>query len=113
MRLVGWLRRQFHIMSLSERQCKKFVDIGNAMVEGMRRGIENAENALDSAPEIGERYWFIEKESDDILSGKITEHIWSGDIFDRLRCIFGKLYRSREEALRAKLIMIKEKREKR
>ena len=46
------------------------------------KAIENVENALDSAPEIGERYWFIERESDDILSGKITEHIWSGDIFD-------------------------------
>lgn len=110
MGLVSWFRRQFHIMSPGEIHCQKFVDIGNAMIEGMRRGIENAEKAIASAPEIGEHYWFIERDSDDILSGEIVEYIWSEDLFDRARCILSTLYQSREEALRAKLLMIKEKR---
>lgn len=112
MGLVNWFRKQFHIMSPGEIGCQKFVDIGNAMIEGMRRGIEDAETALASAPAIGERYWVILGKSHDLYSGEIAEHTWQNGFVDRWLCVFRTLYQSREEALRAKLLMIKEKRSK-
>lgn len=81
--------------------------------KGWDRGIEKTEKALASAPAIGERYWVILGESHDLYSGEIAVRTWQNDFDDRFLCVFSILYQSREKALRAKLLSIKEKREKR
>ena len=81
--------------------------------EGCKQGFEKAEKDLASAPAIGEHYWVIMGVSSDVYSGKIVERTWQNDFDDRFLCVFSILYQSREKALRAKLLSIKEKREKR
>lgn len=113
MGLISWFKNKFDIVSPSIAYAKWVKKFMRNFKKGWDRGHKKSEKALASAPAIGELYWVILWEGDDLYSGEIAVRTWQNDFDDRFLCAFGKLYRSREEALRAKLIMIKEKREKR
>lgn len=87
---------------------KSFALWGKRIVKSIEKGLAEGERIvsekLANSPKIGDTYFFLtyNGNSHDLLSGQVEKEIWKGSKFDEFRCIFGSIYPTRLDCLKAK-----------